>query len=378
MTPRPNRGSGVNRIPRRSKVTTKTLVVVFMVALAASAGAQPATIFSDGFELGDTSGWNNETPWLQTEGNKIWTGGGVVWHGRGANIHDTRSCWACSWAPPNVDEVKRRIDTLVDDWNAGFLRLLLESYLDNSGGQVQWQGVLDDPDYLQSLVEIVEHIGTKPGVYVMVSLWADPTFSDLGWPTADTIAVWERLAETFAGYPHVIYGLVNEPEENWNGALDEACWTAMNDTVAAIRAVETAIGAHHHVIAVQGTRAWARVLDYYITHPITAGGGVNIAYETHVYNPASDFDALFVTPSQTLPVIIGEFGVVSGMTAEDCGLLMDQAEALQIPYTAWTFHMRCPPNLIEDSSGGGCGVGMDLTPTSWGVQLRDQLDGGSP
>jgi endoglucanase len=255
---------------------------------------------------------------------------------------------------------------------------LLESYPDNSGGQVQWQGVLDDPDYLQSLVEIVEHIGTKPGVYVMVSLWADPTFSDLGWPTADTIAVWERLAETFAGYPHVIYGLVNEPEENWNGALDEACWTAMNDTVAAIRAVETAIGAHNHVIAVQGTRAWARVLDYYITHPITAGGGVNIAYETHVYNPASDFDALFVTPSQTLPVIVGEFGVVSGMTAEDCGLLMDQAEALQIPYTAWTFHMRCPPNLIEDSSGGGCGVGMDLTPTSWGVQLRDQLDGGSP
>lgn len=152
----------------------------------------------------------------------------------------------------------------------------------------------------------------------------------------------------------------------------------MNDTVAAIRAVETAIGAHHHVIAVQGTRAWARVLDYYITHPITAGGGVNIAYETHVYNPASDFDALFVTPSQTLPAIIGEFGVVSGMTAEDCGLLMDQAEALQIPYTAWTFHMRCPPNLIEDASGGGCGVGMDLTPTSWGVQLRDQLDGGSP
>jgi len=69
----------------------------------------------------------------------------------------------------------------------------------------------------------------------MVSLWADPTFTDLGWPTADSIDVWELLAETLAAYPHVIYGLVNEPEENWNGDLDAACWTRPR--------VENAIGA---------------------------------------------------------------------------------------------------------------------------------------
>jgi hypothetical protein len=40
--------------------------------------------------------------------------------------------------------------------------------------------------------------------------------------------------------------------------------------------------------------------------------------------------------------------------------------------------MRCPPNLIEENSGGGCGVGMVLTPTPWGIQLRDQLTGASP
>ena len=62
----------------------------------------------------------------------------------------------------------------------------------------------------------------------------------------------------------------------------------------------------------QGTRSWSRVLDYYLTHPITAGGGVNIAYETHVYDPSSTFAARFENPSATIPVIIGEFGPAAG------------------------------------------------------------------
>ena len=31
----------------------------------------------------------------------------------------------------------------------------------------------------------------------------------------------------------------------------------------------------------QGTRAWARAIEYYVAHPITAGGGQNVVYETH-------------------------------------------------------------------------------------------------
>ncbi len=351
-----------------------TVIALCLFALAASADAQPVEIFSDGFEFGSTSAWGGDKPWLQTAGNKIWTSSGSIWHGRGANVHDTRSCWACAWGPPNVDEVKRRIDELVDSWGADLIRLLLESYPDNSGGQVQWQGVLDDPAYLQAIIDIVDHIGTKPNLYVLLSLWVEPTVSDLGWPTEDTIEVWELLAETFAEYPYVMYGLVNEPQANWDGALDAQCWTAMNNTVAAIRSVEDGLGARHHVVAVQGTRAWARVLDYYVTHPITAGGGVNIAYETHVYNPSSDFDDLFGTPSQTLPVIIGEFGPAeSSMTQADCSVLMSQAESLQIPYTGWTLHMRCSPSMLVDYSGSGCGVGMSLEPTSWGTLLKEAL-----
>ncbi len=325
----------------------------------------------------DTGNGDQSTPslegWLYTAGNKIYTHDGQVWQGRGANLQDTRGCNACAWSPPNTAEVKRRIDELTGAWNADFIRLTLESY-GSSQGRTHWQGILSDPEYLEDIKEIVDYIKTKPGVYVLLSVWADPGLTQLGWPTDNTIETWETLADMFKNDSHVLYGIANEPESNWNGNLDPDCWEAMNRAVEAIRAVENSLGTPSHIIAVQGTRAWARRLDYYINNPITAGGGENIVYETHVYNPESEFQDLFVQPSQTLPVIIGEFGPASGfMTENDCIALMNRADSLSIPYLAWTFHMRCPPNLLVDYSNWGCGVDMPLEPTSWGKILMDRL-----
>ncbi|MCA9672993.1 MAG: cellulase family glycosylhydrolase, partial [Myxococcales bacterium] len=291
-------------------------------------------------------------------------------HGRGANLHDTRSCNACTWNPPNVAEVKRRIDELVG-WGANFIRLDLESYA-QAEGRVHYKPVTDDAQYLADVKAIVDHIGTKPGVYVLLSLWVDATFSQLGWPTAATAKTWELLATTFAADKHVLYGLCNEPQQNFDGARDAEVWKAMNDTVAAIRAVESKLGAQSHIIAVQGTGAWARRLDYYVSHPITAGGGANIAYEVHVYDPSSEHAKLVTQPAATLPVIIGEFGPSSGVSLTDVANLQALAEKLEVPHLAWTFHMRCPPNLIVDP-GVGCGVNMQLQPTPWGQQLKSRL-----
>jgi hypothetical protein len=76
-----------------------------------------------------------------------------------------------------VREVLRRIDELVDVWGANFLRLVLESYAADGGFRKHWKGVLDDPGYLAELQAIVSHIGSKPGACVLLSLWADPTFT---------------------------------------------------------------------------------------------------------------------------------------------------------------------------------------------------------
>ncbi len=314
---------------------------------------------------------------LYTAGNHIYRADGTIFRGRGANLHDTRSCWACAWNDPNPEEVIRRMDTLVDVWGASFIRLALEAYgagsAEQSNGARQYGTVLEDPEYLEDIRAIVDHAGTKPGVVVLLSLWANPSVNDLGWPTEQTREQWRLLARTFANSPHVIFGLVNEPQSNFDHALDADVWEAMNQTVQAIREEEARLGAPHHVITVQGTGGWARYLDYYIDHPITAYGGVNIAYEVHVYDPQSEFRDRFITPSQSLPVVIGEFGPASGyMTLDDCSALMELAEQHEVPYLAWTFHMNCPPNLLERTQGG-CAIGAPLRPTEWGQLLIDRL-----
>ena len=320
--------------------------------------------------------------WLSTSGNRILGPGGETWMGRGANLHDTRSCGLTTDAgQPLADnaegmkEVKRRIDSLATDWKANFIRLDLES-------RRAQDNYVNDANYRAMVKEIVDYIGTKPGVYVLVSIWLDTTLDAKGLPTAATNAILEQLARDFYNYDYVMFGVSNEPEENFDGKQDPEVWARMNAAVAAIRAVEAGMGNNRHLIAVQGTRDWARILTYYITNPITAGEGANIVYETHVYNPSKEFDLLFLTPGKTLPVIIGEYGPdkehQAGLT--DMQTLMSQASAANIPYLAWTFHQFCKPNLIADQPGSTWdknteidGLGMAHQPTDFGLIVKENL-----
>jgi hypothetical protein len=314
--------------------------------------------------------------WLHTEHNRILTADGKPFHGRGANIQDTRSCDACTTEPPNRAEVIRRIDELVDVWHANFLRLTMESYFP-PGARVQFKNAADDPAYLADLVAIVKHIETKPGVYVLLSVWHDPTLDANGWPTARTQKLWKTIVPAFATSPRVLFGVATEPERNDDGAMDAAAWDSFNGAVDAIRQAEG--NGPHHLAVVQGLGGWARRLDYYVSHPITAGGGIDVAYEVHLYDPKAKVDALIAGPAQNLPVIIGEFAPIDDaklgahMSNEDVSYLMTQAEAHEIPYLAWTFHMRCPPSLLVDNSNNSCGAKMALTPTPWGQLFKDRL-----
>jgi endoglucanase len=342
-------------------------------ATSVANGASSASGASDGSTSGPITGW------LDVKGNRIRLPNGRPFHGRGANIHDTRSCDACDWEPAHVEEVFRRIDSLTDDWNATLVRLLLESYPNDGHAKIgtartHYKNVLDDDDYFHDVMRMVGHVGAKKGVYVLLSLWQDPTFTQAGWPSGRTAQVWKKLAGALRDMPFVMFGLVNEPQSNDDGKRDPEVWKAMNDTVAAIRSVERPD--HHHVITVQGTRDWGRSLDYYLDHPITAGGGGNIAYETHVYNRATRFDDLVTRPARKLPVIVGEFGPRQDqdvtMFPDDCKRLMDLAEKLDVPWIAWTFHTNCPPNLLVERKET-CGVGAPLEPSAWGRVVKSRL-----
>jgi len=295
-------------------------------------------------------------------------------------VHDTRSCDSCAFEPPHVDEVLKRINVLTDEWHATFLRLLLESYPDDGKAKVgnarqHYRNVLDDDGYFRDVMRMVGEVGKKKGVYVLVALWQDPTFSPLGWPTSRTQAVWKKIAGALRDMPFVMFGLVNEPESNEDGKKDHEVWQAMNDTVAAIRSVERP--EHPHIVTVQGTREWGRSLDYYIEHPITAGGGANVAYETHVYNRPTRFEELVLRPSRKLPVIIGEMGPQHDdhvtMFPEDCEKLWNLAEKHDVPWIAWSFHNNCPPNMLLERKGQ-CVANASLEPSPWGRMVKHRLE----
>lgn len=359
--------------------------VFILIGCSGGSGTPPSNNNTENKSNDAPSGSATATAgWLATLGNHIVRSDGSVWVGRGANLHDTRSCGDTTddGAPlhdnqAGLGEVKRRIDALTGDFKVDFLRLALES-------RRSQDNYLTDENYRSLVKQIVDYIGTKPGVYVLISIWFDPSLDKKGWPTDTTNQILAQLARDFYDRSYVMFGVSNEPEENYEGALDAQVFARMNSAVAAIRAVETEMGNNRHLVAVQGTREWARDLSYYVTHPITAGGGANVIYETHVYNAPNDFDGLFLSPGKTLPVVIGEFGPVDDeshkASVADMEVLMSQAAAAKIPYLAWTFHQNCSPNLISDQAGKTWsqnsaveGIGMPLIPTDFGNSLKANL-----
>jgi len=317
--------------------------------------------------------------------NHIKKADGTTFHGRGANLLDTRFCGACGSAPSSgidaepgrIAEVNRRMDDLVDNWHASFIRLDLETLQGAPrSGTIAPDSVVSSATYLSTVKAIVDHAATKPGLLLLVSIWDSSSLDSRGWPTSATNQELALLATTFKDHPGVAFGVSNEPENNENGAQDAEAWTRMNQAVQAVRDAEQAANAKvKHLVAVQGLGSWSRLLGYYVTHPITAGGGANVVYEIHVYDPASAFATMFETYSASLPIIIGEFGPTSGfMTTADCASLMVSAEAHEIPYLAWQYGMSCAPDLVVDTrSKAACGIGSALTPTSWGNQLKARL-----
>ncbi len=361
-------------------------------------GSPPSGSTTGGSTTGGSTSGGGATPpatGLSTSGNQLLLNG-QTFVGRGVNLLTSRSCGACSWMEnfasergKAVAEVKRRIDFLQTK-NVNFVRLLLET-----NEAEEYRNYLASPVYRQEVKEIMAYLDSKPGIVVLLSVWMDPSLDALGLPTTvppagkvtSTRQILEALVEDFGKYPRVMWGLSNEPHTT-SAAEDQVGWTRMNDLVAAIRAKEVQTGSTEHVIAVQGLRDWARDLNYYVTHPITAGDGKNVVYETHQYNPKSDFGRYFLNAANTLPVIVGEFGPfawagVTQMDTPDFQELIDQAELKKISYLAWAFHQRCPPNLIVDPQAGNwCEIRPEvegpLQLSTWGIWFFDALVGKGP
>lgn len=313
--------------------------------------------------------------------NRILRRDGTVFRGRGVNLHDTRSCNACVTLPPDVAGLNRWSDELVDEWHVSFVRFLLSAWASADGYRLQHRRLVDDAGYARDVHAAVTHL-TDKGVYVLVSVFADPSMLPDGkhpeseWPTAQTLPVYGLLAELFAGDPRVLFGLTNEPHgpRARNGDLARRYLAAID----VIRAVEAARGAEPHLIVVSAPQDYARDVSYFVDHPLPRP---QIAYEIHPYSHASELDRLVSGPSRVLPLIVGEYGPTKDMNERDVEALWMLCDRLGIPHTAWNFHARCPPNLLADSAADGCGFARPSTTplprSAWGNQVFTYLRGAS-
>jgi hypothetical protein len=314
----------------------------------------------------------------------IYRQNGSLFTNRGVVVADPRSCDNCSWTPPTPYESIARIDLAVDTWHANLIRLTLESHHSPTEGQatgavprLYWKSVLDDPNYLQSLVSVVNHIGSKPGVYVLLSLWYDQSLTQDGkaLPTLDsptspgslcaagsqagapsTNCVWQKLAQTFASYPYVLFGMAAEPVGAANGSDDANVLARYNGVAQTIRDVEDRAGVPYHILTASGTRSYGRSLAYYaqtqgngnvVYNTLSARNGNNIAYETHPFSASSDFSSLFADAAQYLPILIGDFGpqAQTAMGLADCDALISQAAQHGWPFTARAMAPNCDSSV---------------------------------
>lgn len=180
---------------------------------------------------------------------------------------------------------------------------------------------------MAALQRIVVHAATKPHVYLVRSVWLNPTvphqrrsggYLDHGfWPATAEQPALAALVHACCAYPNVMFGITNEPERNSAGAEDAAVWAMMNLSVQTIRARKAVHNSKPHLVAVRGRRNWAGHIDDYVQHPITAGNGQNVVYEIPVYQPSTGFDAVFVQSAKHLPVLSSSASMAQMLRACD-------------------------------------------------------------
>lgn len=216
-------------------------------------------------------------------------------------------------------------------------------------------------------------------------------------PTDADVAFWKDAAARYKDHPAVIFALFNEPHdltwEVWKngGTVEER--RKPGATVAENAAPVTTFttpGMQALVDAVRATGArnlllvggldWAYDLSGVLNgFALDDRGGRGIVWDTHVYPWKSRWQASFLDVAARHPVLVGEVGCdakrydfVPPERFEDpytwAPDMLGCIARNRLHWTAWAFHPRCGPPMIQDQIG--------FRPTAfWGAFVKAALRG---
>ena len=248
--------------------------------------------------------------------------------------------------------MNNRINYLLDVINLDWVRLTLEA--DNSN-----ENVINDPQYWQDIQNIVANVGSKPGKYIEVSIWLDPSLQASkngipnegdpnvpGGPSATTLQEWLVMIKVFKSQPHVIIGIAHEPitlKSNSSGV--QYLYNAMNYVAGSLR-----LTGANNLFLVQ-CASYSSDCSIYLDNPIN---DTNVAYEVHLYAPASSIDTSLMLD---LPLIVSETAVDNDChddsgyeTVSDFIHLVHVCQTRNIPYAGWSLDEACCPNMLATGS----------------------------
>jgi endoglucanase len=203
------------------------------------------------------------------------------------------------------------------------------------------------------------------------------------------LTFWRDAAARFKDHPGVLFGLLNEPHgiswEVWrNGGTVQQ--PAEGDRPAnefespgMQRLVDVVRDTGAHNIVVVGGLDWAYDLSGIVDgYALRDDRGNGIMYDTHIYPWKSGWERKVLPAAREYTVFVGECGCepepmpfVPPETHKDpyewAPNLLGFIQRHRLHWTAWCFHPKATPRLIED---------WDFRPTPfWGEMVKRALAG---
>ncbi len=314
------------------------------------------------------------------------------------------NCASLEWTSDGEGHIVESVRVAIDDWHVNIIRLPLS--------QDRWFGKAPEQDdegkAYRALVDEVVQLCASKGVYIMLELhWSNAgvwgrQIGQHSMPDEHSVTFWKDLAPRYANHPAVIYDLYNEPHDvSWdiwlNGGEITDRPNRRNQTPRTFIAVgmkelfDTVRGTGAKNLIVVGSLDWAYDFSGILEgRKIQDPDGNGVIYANHCYNNKNQAVETWIAnmekASETLPMIIGEFGGAYfkpgqprprrrfGPGRQDDGdwlmRVMQAIEDHQWSYTAWDFHPHAGPSLI---------TGWDYAPTPYfGVYVKQMLAGTLP